>query len=179
MNYGKKAPRTSIKVYFSKFLQNQENSKPEWSRRVAPGRPGAPLARPPSWPRRAPSWLPRTPPPTPPRLVTFLLLQKCLLYICPDRPDTVSRNLVCLLSRSVSARKTFSRFRCHGFSKFPQGQVCRQRHQPLPRRGEEAPPGPSCRGRCPPQGRSEGTSQGREHRGSAVGDGTRGFQVQE
>src|ERR1041384_4138443 len=159
MNYGKKTPRTSIKVRFSEFLQNQENSKPEWSRRGAPGRPGGPLARPPSWPRWAPSWLPRTPPPTPPRLGTFLLLQKFLLYICPDRPGIISRDFVCFLFRFVSARKTFSRFRCHGFSKFPQGQVRRQRHQPLPRRGEEAPPGPSCGGRCPPQGRTEGLIQ--------------------
>src|ERR1043165_3244854 len=72
---------------------------PEWSLRGAPGRPGGPLARPPSWPRRAPSWLPRTPPPTPPRLGTFLLLQKLLLYICPDRPGTVPRDFVCFLFR--------------------------------------------------------------------------------
>src|SRR3954469_11026337 len=112
MNYGKKAPRTSIKVYFSKFLQNQENSKPEWSRRGAPGRPGGPLARPHSWPRQEPSSVPWTPPPTPPRLETFLLLQKFLLYICPDSPNTVSRDFVCFLFRSVSAREKAVDWQC-------------------------------------------------------------------
>src|ERR1043165_915667 len=72
---------------------------PEWSRRGASGRPGGPLARPPSWPRRAPSWLPWTPPPTPPRLGTFLLLQKFSLYICPDRTGTVPRDFACFLFR--------------------------------------------------------------------------------
>src|SRR4051812_16008445 len=141
-------------------MQNSENSKPEWSRRGAPG------------PRQAPSWVPWTPTLTPPRLETFLLLQKFLLYICPDSPGTVSRDFVCFLSRPVSARKTFSRSRCHGFPKFPQGQVRRQHHQPLPRRGEEAPPDPSCGGRGSPQGRSRGTSKRREHRRTAEGDGT-------
>src|SRR4051812_36994512 len=143
-----------------------------WSRRGALGGPGGLLARPPSWPCRAPSWAPWTPPPNPLWLETFLLLQKVLLYICPDSPGTVSRDFVCFVSRFVSTRKTFSRSRCHGFPKFPQGQVRHQRHQPLPRRGEETPPGPSCGGRCSPQGRSKGTSQGREHRGAAEGDGT-------
>src|ERR1043165_800175 len=158
---------------FAKLGKFQARLEPERSSREAPWR------GPPSWPRRAPSWLPQTPPPTPPRLGTFLLLQKFLLYICSDSLGTVSRDFVCFLSRSVSARKTFSRSRCHGFSKFPQGQVRRQRHQPLSHRGEEAPPGPSCGGRCPPQGRSGGTSQRGEHRRSAEGDGTRGHQVQE
>src|SRR4051812_14174551 len=112
-------------------MQNSENSKPEWSRRGAPG------------PRQAPSWVPWTPTLTPPRLETFLLLQKFLLYICPDSSGTVSHDFVGFLSRSVSVRKTFSGSRCHGFPKFPQGQVRRRRHQPLPRRGEEAPPDPS------------------------------------
>src|ERR1041385_4458048 len=123
------------------------------------------------WTYQAPSWLPWTLPPTPPRLETFLLLQKFLLYICPDSPGTVSHDFVCFLSWSVSARKTCSRSRCHGFPKFPQGQVRRQRHQPLPRRGEEAPPDPSCGGWRPPQGGCEGTSQGGEHQGAAEGDG--------
>ena len=35
--------------------------------------------------------------------------------------------------------KLSARPRCHGFPKFPQGQVRHQRHQPLPRWGEEAP----------------------------------------
>src|SRR3954463_15238786 len=130
------------------------------------------LARPPSWPRQAPSWVPWTPTPTPPRLETFLLLQNFLLYIYTDSPGIVSRDFVRFLSQSVSSRKTFSRSRCHGFPKFPQGQVRRQRHQPLPRRGEEAPPDPSYGGWCFPQGRSEGTRQRREHRGAAEGDGT-------
>src|SRR3954463_12847295 len=106
MYYGKETLRTSIKVQFSGVLQNKENSKPEWSRRGAPGGPGAPLARPTSWPRREASWDPRSPSPTPLWLVTFLLLQKFLLYICPDRPGTISRNFVCFLSPFVSARKT-------------------------------------------------------------------------
>src|SRR4051812_43358737 len=160
MYYSKETSQTSIKVQFSEFLQNYENSKPKRSRRGAPGGPGA------SWPRREGPWGPRSPSPTPLWLVTFLLLQKFLLYICPDRPDTVSRDFVCFLSRSVSARKTFSKTRCHGFPKFPRGQVRRQRHQLLPCRGEEALPDPSCGGWCPPQGRSEWTSQGREHRGA-------------
>src|ERR1041384_3754779 len=84
-------------------------------------------------------------------------MQKFFLYICPDSSGSVSRDFVCFLSWSVSARKTFSRSRCHGFPKFPQGQVRRQRHQPLPHRGEEAPLDPSCGGWCPPEGRSEGT----------------------
>src|SRR4051812_48427624 len=116
--------------------------------------------------------MPWTPTLTPPRLETFLLLQKFLLYICPNISGTISRDFMCFLSRSVSARKTFSRSRCHGFPKFPQVQVRRQRHQPLPRRGEEAPPDPSCGGWCPPQGKSERTCQRREHRGAAKGDGT-------
>ena len=122
---------------FAKLGKIQARLEPDRSSREARRPPGTA----PSWPRRAPSWLPWTPPPTPPRLETFLLLQKFLLYICPDRPGTVSHDFFCFISRSISARKFFSRFRCHGFSKFPQGQVRRQRHHPLPRRGEEAPPG--------------------------------------
>src|SRR4051812_5345631 len=139
MNYGKKTPRTSIKKYFQSFCKIRKIPSPIGAGEELQGGQEAPWRGPTSWPRREPSWLPRTPSPTPPRLRTFLLLQKFLLYICPDRPDNLSRNLVCFISLSVSARKTFSRFRCHGFSKFPQGQVHRQRHQPLPRRGEEAP----------------------------------------
>ena len=67
------------------------------------------------------------------------MLQKFLLYICPDRPGTVSRDFVCFLSRSISVRKTFSRSKWHGFPKFPQGQVRRQRHQPLPRKVRKHP----------------------------------------
>src|SRR3954467_1031173 len=167
------------KLTFQSFCKIRKIPSPSGAGEELQGGQEAHWHDPPSWPRRAPSWQPRTPPPTPPRLGTFLLLQKCLLYICPDRPGSVSRDFVCFLSRSVSARKTFSRLWCHGFSKFPQVQVRRQRHQPLPRRGEEAPPGPSCRGWCPPQGRSKGASQRGEHRRSAEGDGTRGFQVQE
>ena len=59
----------------------------------------APWRGPPFRPRRAPSWLPWTPPPTPPRLETFLLLQKFLLYIFPDRPGTVPHDFVCFLFR--------------------------------------------------------------------------------
>src|SRR4051812_25287596 len=133
-----------LKFTFQSFCKIRKIPSPIGAGEELQGGQEAPWRGPPSWPRRAPSWLPRTPPPTPPRLGTFLLLQKFLLYICPDRPGIVSRDFVCFLSQSVSARKTFSRFRCHGFSKFPQGQVRRQRNQPLPRRGEEAPPDPSC-----------------------------------
>ena len=38
----------------------------------------------------------------------------------PDSPGTVSRNFVCFLSRFVSAKKTFSRSRCHGFPSSPK-----------------------------------------------------------
>src|ERR1043165_7469174 len=146
---------------FAKLGKFQARVEPERSSRG----PGGLLARPPSWPRQAPSWVPWTPTPTPPRLETFLLLQKFLLYICPDSSGTISRNFVCFLSRYVSARKTFRRSRCHGFPKFPQGQVRRERHQPLTHRGEEAPPNSLGGGWCPPQTRSKGNRQGGERRG--------------
>src|SRR3954467_10403292 len=129
------------------------------------------MARPPSWPRRVPSWAPRTPSPTPLWLETLLLLQKVFLYICPDRPGTVSHDFVCFLFALFLRGKLSARPRCHGFPKFPQGQVRRQRHQPLSRRGEEAPPDPSWGGWCPSQRGSEGTCQGREHRGATDRDG--------
>ena len=74
--------------------------------------PRHPLERPTSWPRREAAWAPRSPSPTPLWLVTFLLLQKFLLYICPDRPGTVSRDFLCSLSRSVSAREKAVDWRC-------------------------------------------------------------------
>src|SRR4051812_7034347 len=46
--------------------------------------------------------------------------------------------------------------RYHGFPKFPQGQVPRQRHQPLPLRGEEASSNSL-------GGASEGTTKGGGH----------------
>src|ERR1041384_1715922 len=85
---------------FAKLGKFQARVEPERSSRGARRPPGAA----PSWPCQAPSWVPWTPTPTPPRLGTFLLLQKFLLYICPDSPGTVSRDFVCFLSRSVSTR---------------------------------------------------------------------------
>src|SRR4051812_5125017 len=97
MYYGKETSRTAIKFPYYEILQNIENSEPNWSRRGAPGGPGAPLARPISWPRRLAAWEPRSLSPTPFWLVTFLFLQKFLLYICPDSPGTVSCDFVCFL----------------------------------------------------------------------------------
>src|SRR4051812_23391182 len=92
------------KVTFQSFCKIRKIPSPVGAGEELQGGQEAPWRGPTSWPRRAPSWMPRTLPPTPPRLRTFLLLQKFLLYICPDRPVTVSRNPVCFLSRSVSAR---------------------------------------------------------------------------
>ena len=64
--------------------------------------------------------------------------------------------------RSVCARGTFSKPRCHGFPKIPQGQVLHQRHQLLPHRGKETPSNTFGGGWCPPQRRFEGTCQGGE-----------------
>src|ERR1041385_2292406 len=88
MYYGKETSRTAIKVPDYAFLQNIENSEPNWSRRGAPGGPGAPLARPTFWPRREAAWAPRSPSLTPLWLVTFLLLQKFLLLYARIVPAT-------------------------------------------------------------------------------------------
>src|ERR1041385_705178 len=138
MYYGKETSRTSIKVPDYGFLQNIENSEPNWSRRGAPGGPGAPLARPTSWPRREAAWAPRSASPTPLWLVTFLLLQNVLLPICPDSPGTVSLDFACFLLELFLPGNLSARPRCHGFPKFPLGQVHHQRHQPLPRWLEES-----------------------------------------
>src|SRR3954471_23696866 len=122
-------------LFFKSFCKIRKILSPSGAREELQGGQEAHWCGHPSWPRRAPSWVPRTPTPTPLWLETFLLLQNFFLYICLDSPGTVSRAFVCFLSRSVSTRKTFSRSRCHDFPKFPQGQVRRQCHQPLPRRG--------------------------------------------
>ena len=48
------------------------------------------MARASPWPRQETAWTTRSLSPTLLWLVTFLLVQKCLLYIFPDRPGFVS-----------------------------------------------------------------------------------------
>src|ERR1041385_3277895 len=86
----RKHRETAIKVPYYEFLRNIEILRPKWSRRPAPGGPGAPLARPHPWSRREAAWAPRGPSPTPLWSVNFLFVQKFLLYICPDRSGNVS-----------------------------------------------------------------------------------------
>src|SRR4051812_6724636 len=88
---------TAIKVPDYEFLQNIENLSPKWSRRPAPGGPGAPLARPHPWQRREAAWAPRGPSLIPLSPVTFLSVQKILLYIFSDCSGNVSRDFVCFL----------------------------------------------------------------------------------
>src|SRR3954463_7563544 len=127
MNYGKKTSRTSIKFTFQSFCKIRKIPSPSGAGEELQGAQEA------SWPRKAPSWVPWTPTLTPPRLETFLLLQKFLLYICLDSPGTVSRDFVCFLFDMVLPGNLSARPRCHGIPKFPQGQVHCQHHQPLPR----------------------------------------------
>src|SRR4051812_34468206 len=168
MYYGKETSRTSIKVYFSSFLQNWENYKPNWSPRGASGGPGGLLARPPPGRARHPGLRLR---PHFGLKPSFCCRNFCYIFAWIILAPYLAISCVFFLGLFLPG-KLSTRSRCHGFPKFPQGQVCRQRHQPLPRRGEESPPDPSCRGWCPPQRGSEGTHQGREHRGATEGDGT-------
>src|SRR4051812_9164300 len=102
MYYGKETSRKSIKVYFQGFCKVRKIPSPSRAGEEVQGDRSLP-GTPPSLPRRVPSWAPRTPSPTPLWIETFLLLQFFLLYICKDRPGTVSRDFMCFLSRSVSA----------------------------------------------------------------------------
>src|SRR3954471_1542286 len=94
MYYGKETSRTAIKFTFQSFCKIRKIPSPSGAGEELQG-PQEASWRAPSWPRQAPSWVPSTPTPTPPWLETFLLLQKFLLYICPDSSGTVSRDFVC------------------------------------------------------------------------------------